>query len=87
MKLEYGFQKINRYKNVSLELIGERTEVDKELIEKVTPAIEHILRNCIAHGIENEEIRVSKNKNKAGKITIETSLIGNYISININKQN
>ena len=71
-------------KNVSLELIGERTEVDKELIEKVTPAIEHILRNCIAHGIENEEIRVSKNKNKAGKITIETSLIGNYISININ---
>ena len=33
---------------------------------------------------EFRDVLVSKNKNKAGKITIETSLIGNYISININ---
>ena len=50
----------------------------------MTSPIEHVLRNCIAHGIESTEKRVALNKPQVGKIKIKTSLEGNFIIISIN---
>ena len=71
-------------KKVSLELFGEKTEIDRLVLDKMTSPIEHVLRNCIAHGIESNEKRVALNKPQVGKIKIKTSLEGNFIIISIN---
>jgi chemosensory pili system protein ChpA (sensor histidine kinase/response regulator) len=70
-------------KKVILELIGEKTEIDRFILDKVTSPIEHILRNCIAHGIEEPEIRENKGKLPIGKIKFETQLNGKFIEIKI----
>lgn len=70
-------------KKVTLEIIGENTEVDKVILDKVISPIEHLLRNSIAHGIELSEIRSAYNKTQAGNITIDISLDGNTTVVKI----
>jgi len=70
-------------KLVSLELNGEKTEMDRLVLEKITSPIEHLLRNCIAHGIENPKDRLEKNKPQVGKIKIDTFADGNFIILKI----
>ncbi len=70
-------------KRVSLEIKGEKTEVDKFLLDKIISPIEHILRNSIAHGIEVPEERTLKNKQALGKIVMDISSEGNYTIIKI----
>jgi len=70
-------------KSVSLELIGGKTEMDRLVLEKITSPLEHILRNCIAHGIENQKDRSANNKPPVGQIKIDTFADGNFIIIKI----
>lgn len=70
-------------KKVVLKLIGERTEMDRLVLDKVIAPIDHLLRNCIAHGIENPEQRESSGKSVTGSITMETALEGNFIVMKI----
>lgn len=70
-------------KLVTLELNGEKTEMDRLVLEKITSPIEHLLRNCIAHGIESPKDRIEKNKIQVGKIKIDTIADGNFIVIKI----
>lgn len=70
-------------KAVTLELNGEKTEMDRLVLEKVTSPIEHLLRNCIAHGIESSHERALKKKNSVGKIVMNTFSDGNFIIIEI----
>lgn len=70
-------------KRVSLEIIGEKTEVDKLILDKVISPIEHLLRNSIAHGIELPEKRLEIDKQPIGKIKLEVALEGNFTIIKI----
>ncbi len=70
-------------KRVSLEIIGEKNEVDKLVLDKMISPIEHILRNSIAHGIELSEERTKKGKSSTGKVSIDISLDGNFTIVKI----
>lgn len=74
------FQKMNRIvrdmskklsKEVRLEIIGEDTEVDKNIIEHISDPLIHIVRNSIDHGLESPEERISKGKIETGTVTLE----------------
>lgn len=70
-------------KKVSLEVIGEKIEVDKLILDKIISPIEHLLRNSIAHGIEQPKERQDEGKSPIGKVKIDVSLDGNFTMIKI----
>lgn len=71
-------------KKVSLEIIGEKTEIDKLILDKIISPIEHLLRNSIAHGIEMPEDRTQQGKQQVGKVKLSIALDGNFTTIKIN---
>lgn len=73
------FQKMNRIvfdvsrklgKDVEFVMIGEHTEVDKNIIENISDPLMHLVRNAVDHGIETDEERVDSGKPDRGKITL-----------------
>lgn len=58
-------------KRVSLEIIGEATPVDRDILEKIESPLTHLLRNSIDHGIEPPEARVAAGKPPGGTIRME----------------
>ncbi len=68
-------------KEVQLEIIGEETEVDKNIIEYITDPLMHLVRNAIDHGIESTENRLKKGKPKEGTVTLEAQNAGNEVHI------
>jgi two-component system chemotaxis sensor kinase CheA len=58
-------------KDISFEIVGGETELDKTVIEKISDPIVHMLRNSIDHGIETQEVREEHNKNKKGHIILK----------------
>ncbi|AFA48672.1 chemotaxis protein CheA [Acetobacterium woodii] len=68
-------------REVILDLHGEETEVDKNIIEHISDPLMHIIRNAIDHGIENESERLKKGKEKAGRIILEAKNIGSDVLI------
>lgn len=70
-------------KKVTLKLTGEKIEIDRIVLDRIISPLEHILRNCIAHGIEAPELRVLEGKNMVGLIKLDTIVDGNLIIINI----
>lgn len=62
-------QKAN--KKVSLEIIGEETEVDKTIIEQISDPLVHLIRNAVDHGLESPDNRLALGKPEAGRVTIE----------------
>ena len=69
-------------KDVLLEIIGEETEVDKNIIEHISDPIMHLVRNAIDHGIEVNEERIVKGKGQA-TIKLEAKNEGNDVVIRI----
>lgn len=72
-------KKLNR--EVVLDLYGEETEVDKNIIEHISDPLMHIIRNAIDHGIESEEERLAKGKEKVGHIMLEAKNVGSDVLI------
>jgi two-component system chemotaxis sensor kinase CheA len=68
-------------KEVQLELIGEETEVDKNIIEHISDPLMHLLRNSIDHGIEEMEYREQAGKPKFGKVTLEAKNSGSDVLV------
>ncbi|HEY6896211.1 MAG TPA: chemotaxis protein CheW [Rhodocyclaceae bacterium] len=58
-------------KQVELKLIGESTELDKSLIERISDPLTHLVRNSLDHGIEMPEERTAKGKQASGTITLK----------------
>lgn len=58
-------------KEASLEVHGEDTQVDRDILEKLEPLITQMLRNALDHGLEFPDDRVAKGKHRAGKLTLE----------------
>lgn len=57
-------------KQVELIITGDDIKMDKIILEKLKDPINHLLRNCIDHGIEAQNIRIANNKSESGIIDI-----------------
>ena len=68
-------------KSVKLEITGGNIEMDRGILDRMTPAFEHLLRNCVVHGIEAADVRASRNKEATGTISIDVSQSGNDVSV------
>lgn len=68
-------------KQVKLDILGGSIEMDRGVLDRMTPAFEHLLRNCVAHGIETPEGRAAAGKDAAGSITIHVRHEGNDVSV------
>jgi chemosensory pili system protein ChpA (sensor histidine kinase/response regulator) len=68
-------------KQVKLDITGGSIEMDRGVLDRMTPAFEHLLRNCVAHGIEESEARVAAGKEASGQITISLHQEGNDVSV------
>ena len=68
-------------KSVVLEIVGEQTEVDKNIIEQISDPLMHLIRNAIDHGLENNEERKISGKTEPAKIVIEAKNAGSDVLI------
>lgn len=68
-------------KKIELSIIGETTEVDKNIIELISDPLMHLIRNSIDHGIEMPQDRIKKGKNEIGTITLEARHVGSEVWI------
>lgn len=84
------FQKMNRIvrdmskkmdKEVKLTIIGEETEVDKNIIEHISDPLMHLVRNSIDHGIETTAERIDKGKQPVGNLVLEAKNAGSDVLI------
>lgn len=67
-------------KNVTCEVIGADSELDKAIVEQLSDPLTHMVRNAVDHGIEDSAVRVAAGKNEVGKIEIKASREGaNFI--------
>jgi chemosensory pili system protein ChpA (sensor histidine kinase/response regulator) len=68
-------------KQVKLDITGGSIEMDRGVLDRMTPAFEHLLRNCVAHGVEDPAARVAAGKDPAGTILIGLHHEGNDVSV------
>ena len=68
-------------KAVKLDIVGGSIEMDRGVLDRMTPAFEHMLRNAVAHGIESQDARASRGKPAAGTITIHVHQESNDVSV------
>ena len=68
-------------KQIKLDITGGSIEMDRGVLDRMTPAFEHLLRNCVAHGIESPEDRVAAGKPASGTITVDLRYEGNDVSV------
>lgn len=70
-------------KQVELVIIGENTQVDRDILERIDTPLSHIIRNAIDHGIESPEQRLLSGKSASGKITVEAAHNMGMLSITV----
>jgi chemosensory pili system protein ChpA (sensor histidine kinase/response regulator) len=70
-------------KQVRLDIHGSSIGVDRSVLDRMVPAFEHLLRNCVTHGIEAAEQRVAAGKNPLGQVSITARQDGSEVSVEI----
>jgi len=73
----------NAGKQVQLEMTGEDTEIDRNVVEELYGPMVHMIRNSVDHGIEPPEEREQAGKNRNGKIHLRAYHQGGYIVVEI----
>ncbi|MFZ3126583.1 MAG: Hpt domain-containing protein [Rhodoferax sp.] len=68
-------------KQVKLDITGGSIEMDRGVLERMAPAFEHMLRNAVAHGIEDASVRAAAGKPAVGTIAIQVSQESNDVSV------
>ena len=68
-------------KQITLDITGGSIEMDRGVLDRMTPAFEHLLRNAVVHGIEDVAHRTALGKPGAGSITIGLQQEGNDVSV------
>ena len=70
-------------KEVLLHMEGAEQLLDRAVAEQLTPALEHLLRNCVDHGIESKEERTAKGKPTAGQLRVQLRTEGSvqYLTV------
>jgi chemosensory pili system protein ChpA (sensor histidine kinase/response regulator) len=71
------------HKQVRLDIVGGSIEVDRGVLDRMTASFEHLLRNCVSHGIELPEARTAAGKDATGTITILVGQEGNEVGVEI----
>jgi chemosensory pili system protein ChpA (sensor histidine kinase/response regulator) len=70
-------------KPVDLELVGEDTRLDNNIVQQITDPLIHLVRNAIAHGIEDAPSREQAGKSARGKVTVRAFHRGNHVFIEV----
>lgn len=70
-------------KQVELKMVGETTELDKGLVEKLADPLTHLVRNSLDHGVELPETRVAAGKQPGGTITLKASQQGGRVVVEV----
>lgn len=70
-------------KPVDFRVIGEETEMDKNVIEQISDPLVHILRNALDHGLESAEKRQALGKSETGSLSMEARYEGSEIWISV----
>jgi chemosensory pili system protein ChpA (sensor histidine kinase/response regulator) len=70
-------------KEVEVEIIGDSSEVDRTVLDRIIAPLEHMLRNAVAHGIELPEVRRALRKNETGRIEISVDRQGTDVVIDV----
>ncbi|MGP1683796.1 MAG: hybrid sensor histidine kinase/response regulator, partial [Giesbergeria sp.] len=68
-------------KQIKLDITGGSIEMDRGVLDRMTPAFEHLLRNCVAHGIELPDDRVAAGKAAMGTVNVGLRHEGNDVSV------
>ncbi len=71
------------HKKAELAIEGASGELDRQVLERMMPPFEHMLRNAVAHGIEKPEDRKKAGKNEAGTITIALHREGSEVVVEV----
>ena len=66
-------------KDIRLDLVGEETDLDKNLVEALADPLVHLVRNSVDHGIEMPNVRMQNGKEKQGVILLSASQEGDHI--------
>jgi two-component system chemotaxis sensor kinase CheA len=70
-------------KDIRLELVGEETDLDKNLVEALADPLVHLVRNAVDHGIESPDEREAKGKPREGVVILKASQEGDHIQLSI----
>ena len=70
-------------RKVLMEISGQETEMDRNVIEQIADPLVHLMRNAIDHGIEDAAIRAKAGKPEEGKLALNAKYEGNEIWITI----
>ena len=70
-------------KQVTLELIGQETELDKTLIERLADPLIHLIRNAVDHGIGTPDQRIASGKPPEGRVRLAARHLGHEVLISI----
>ncbi|MCI2284597.1 chemotaxis protein CheA [Colwellia sp. MSW7] len=71
------------HKDIQLVLVGEETDLDKNLVEALADPLVHLVRNSVDHGIEEPDVREAKGKPRQGTVTLSASQEGDHILLTI----
>lgn len=70
-------------KEISLELVGEETDLDKNLVEALADPLVHLVRNAVDHGCETPEEREAAGKPRCGRVILSAEQEGDHILLSI----
>lgn len=70
-------------KDINLLLVGEDTDLDKNLVEALADPLVHLVRNSVDHGIEMPDVREASGKPRTGTVTLSASQQGDHILLTI----
>ncbi|WP_282338258.1 chemotaxis protein CheA [Pseudomonas sp. PS02288] len=73
----------NLKKEINLELVGEETDLDKNLVEALADPLVHLVRNAVDHGIETPEEREAAGKPRTGRVVLSAEQEGDHILLMI----
>ncbi|APD93377.1 chemotaxis protein CheA [Alteromonas mediterranea] len=70
-------------KEITLELVGEDTDLDKNLVEALADPLVHLVRNSVDHGVEMPDDRAASGKPRMGTVKLSASQEGDHILLTI----
>lgn len=70
-------------KEINLELVGEETDLDKNLVEALADPLVHLVRNSVDHGIEFPDVREASGKPRMGQVVLAAEQEGDHILLSI----
>jgi two-component system chemotaxis sensor kinase CheA len=66
-------------KEINLELVGEETDLDKNLVEALADPLVHLVRNSVDHGVELPDVREANGKSRTGQVVLSAEQEGDHI--------